>query len=150
MYIHRPVNGKFQIFTSTDGTAILGRDKQKERNTLRALDILCRGSIATRLNSTKNHANDVTYLGTRLAHLKRSHRCQNITYENKIIEKTKRFQSRILGVITRALWYARNVNIHKDLGILLIKPEVERSRTKYLTNHQLMLCATHTETPDTS
>ena len=54
------------------------------------------------------------------------------------IDKIQRFQSKILRALTGAPWYVRNVNIHKDLGILLVKPEIERSRTKYfikLRNH---------------
>ena len=37
------------------------------------------------------------------------------------IEKIQRFQNKILRMITAAPWYVRNINIHKDIGVSLVK-----------------------------
>lgn len=55
------------------------------------------------------------------------------TASNSNMEIIQRAQSKILRTMTRAPWYIRNENLHKDLGIPLVKEEFERSRDKYIT-----------------
>ena len=48
------------------------------------------------------------------------------------IELIQRAQSKILRTITRAPWYIRNENIHKDLQIPFVKDEFKRAKEKYI------------------
>ena len=48
------------------------------------------------------------------------------------IELIQWAQSKILRSITRAPWYVRNENIHKDLQIPFVKDEFKTTKEKYI------------------
>lgn len=48
------------------------------------------------------------------------------------IDIVKRAQSRILRIITEALWYLRNENIHRDLQIKLVLEIISEKKVKYI------------------
>jgi len=47
------------------------------------------------------------------------------------IDIIQRIQSKILRTITGAPWYIRNQNIHRDLGILTVKDELDKQKASY-------------------
>lgn len=47
------------------------------------------------------------------------------------IDIIQRAQSKILRTITGAPWYIRNQNIHRDLGILAVKDEIDMQKASY-------------------
>jgi len=47
------------------------------------------------------------------------------------IDIIQRVQSKILRTITGATWYIRNQNIHRDLGILTVKDEIDQQKASY-------------------
>ena len=60
------------------------------------------------------------------------------TASNSNIEIIQRFQSKTLRMITKAPWYIRNDNIHKDLNMRKVKDEIKRKSNRHLnrlSNH---------------
>jgi len=47
------------------------------------------------------------------------------------IDLIQRVQLKILRTITEAPWYIRNQNIHRDLGILTVKDEIDKQKASY-------------------
>jgi hypothetical protein len=50
---------------------------------------------------------------------------------NNSIQKIQKFQNKVLRGIVNAPWYARNSNIHCDLGIRMVTAEIKRTAKKH-------------------
>jgi hypothetical protein len=47
------------------------------------------------------------------------------------IQKIQKFQSKVLRGIVNVPWYARNSDIHRDLGIRMVNAEIKRTAKKH-------------------
>jgi len=47
------------------------------------------------------------------------------------VDVIQRAQSKILRTITGAPWYTRNQNIHRDLGVVAVKDEIDKQKGSY-------------------
>ena len=53
------------------------------------------------------------------------------------VERIQRQQNKILRSITNAPWYLKNLNIHKDLNVPLVKDEIAKYAVKYLSKLEI-------------